>query len=289
MSKHFLISILVFTVTMTCHSQYNRMENRMMTCLYKSYPDRGKELKQLIIDYQNFLIIEGILTDESEKSYMSLLHDFSNGKFSNLEPTKLFCLEIKKINPVDNEMVKKCHETKINDSVAYKNSKLKTFEQSYFTSKKAVAKRMLKFLVEEDFKLDYYRMQIFLLFCFIDTDAGVNEINRNRNDYDLIKALNIKLKPEGVIFVNNSITSLEVLKKDVRAYVFKNKSESIIVLEAGGDIIYSYYKEVQEAIVQEIHYLREKLSKQMFSSNFDQLSEEQINQVIKVYPQIILE
>lgn len=53
--------------------------------------------------------------------------------------------------------------------------------------------------------------------------------------------------------------------------------------------MYKTYIDVQNAIVGEIRHLRAKLAKEKHNTELDKLTEEQLSEIKKVYPQNIVE
>ena len=195
----------------------------MMECTYQSYPDNGLAFKQLISDYQTLLIDEEILADSSAKSYRDLLKKFADGKGFDKVPSKYFYIEFRNLEKGNEEALRKCREQVLNDSAMYSSSKLKAFKsviQSNSPKASIQAKEILDVLSEEDFELHLYKLCTFMMFSYIETDAGVVENAQTVTDYDRTKALNIRLTKNKEILVNNQSASMAELKTLVKEYEY---------------------------------------------------------------------
>lgn len=271
-----------------------------MECFYQSFADTGKEFRTLISDYENLLVNEKILTDNSGESYRQVLQKIANGNAFDKVPSKFFSAELQKLEKPDLEKAQECQKIIINDSASYNMSKLKGLEQAITNAQNSndiepsiIAKDILKVLTKEDFEIDFYKLRIFFLFSIIDTDSGISrrlpEMEENQVEYDLTNALKIILNDKSEIYINDKKVTIAELKKIVRNYELQNKSESVISLKTDRGTMYRTYIDVQNAIVGEIRHLRDKLAKEKYNTEFDKLTEEQLSEIKKVYPQKLIE
>ncbi len=299
MKINILLNIIIGLLFTSCVAQGNRIESIIMECYYQAFADNGKELKTLISDYEALLIKEKILTNKSGKSYRQVLQKIADRKEFGKVPSTFFSAELLKIKKPDLEKIKECQKIIVKDSSLYDMSKLKGLEQienaqySRDLKPSLIAKDILKILTEDDFELDFYKSRIFLLFSLIDTDAGVSgqlpEMEENQVKHDLTNALKITLDNKSAIFVDDKKVTIVELKKRVRDYELENKSESIISLKADRGTMYSTYIDVQNAILGEIRLLRDKLAKEKYNTELNKLTEEQLSEIKKVYPQNLVE
>lgn len=300
MKTNFLLYIIIALLFAPCIAQNNRIENLLMDCSYQAFADNGKEFKTLISDFESLLIKEKILADKSGNSYRQVLQKIADGKEFNKVPSTLFSVELQKIEKPDLEKVQECKKNIVKDSSLYDMSKLKVLEQAIDNAQNSgdlqpslIAKGILKVLTKDDFELDFYKLRTFLLFSLIDPDSGINrripEMEENQVEYDLTNALKITLNDKSEIFVNDKKVTIVELKKLVRFYELENKSESIISLKANRETMYKTYMDVQNAIVSEIRHLRAKLAKEKYNMELDKLTEEQLSEIKKVYPQNMVE
>jgi len=300
MKKLVLLNILLGILLISCSAQNERIENKIMECSYHSYADEGIQLKQLISDYQKLLIDEEILADDSGKSYRNVLQNIADGNDFNKAPSKFFINELQKIDKPNTIKAQDCQKIIVIDSSLYDLSKLKGLEQAITNAQHSndiqpslIARDFLKVLSDEDFELDFYKLRTFFLFEMMNPNDGINrklpKLKADKTEYDLSNALNIYLDDKSQIIVNEKKLSIEELKKLIREYELKNKSESIISLKTERETSYKTYIEVQNAMVGEINNLREQLSKERYNVELDKLSEEQFTEIKKIYPQKIVE
>jgi len=300
MKTNILLNIIIGFLFTSCAAQNDRIENIIMDCSYQAFADNGKAFRTIIADYENLLINEKILADNSGKSYRQVLQKIADGNEFDKVPSKFFTDELQKIDKPDREKAQECQKIIVKDSTTYNMSKLKGLEQaitnaenSYDIQPSLIAKDILKVLSEDDFELDFYKVRTFFLFNLIEPDSGISrrlpESEENQNVYDLTNALKITLDNKSEIFVDNKKVTIDKLKKLVREYELKNKAESVISLKADRGTMYKTYIEVQNAIVGEIRHLRGKLAKEKYNTELDKLTEEQLSEIKKVYPQNLVE
>jgi len=155
-----LSTYLFLVLFASCSSQNDRIETKLMECYYESFSDKGIELKQLIFEYENLLIKEGFLKDNSGDSYISFLQNFANQKETIKTPSKLFCLENQKIKQSDSKKNLECRKTILSDSSGYDDSKLIGVKKAVVDNAKPynVAKDMLKVLSKEDFEIPVQKL-----------------------------------------------------------------------------------------------------------------------------------
>lgn len=300
MKTNILLNIIIGFLFTSCVAQNERIENIIMECFYQSFADTGKEFRTLISDYENLLVNEKILTDNSGESYRQVLQKIANGNAFDKVPSKFFSAELQKLEKPDLEKAQECQKIIINDSASYNMSKLKGLEQAITNAQNSndiepsiIAKDILKVLTKEDFEIDFYKLRIFFLFSIIDTDSGISrrlpKMEENQVEYDLTNALKIILNDKSEIYINDKKVTIAELKKIVRNYELQNKSESVISLKTDRGTMYRTYIDVQNAIVGEIRHLRDKLAKEKYNTEFDKLTEEQLSEIKKVYPQKLIE
>nr|WP_295705824.1 hypothetical protein [uncultured Lacinutrix sp.] len=170
-----IFCIIILIINSSCFSQNNRIENKLMECYYQSFQDNGIEIKKLIHDYENLLINEGFLKDNSAKSYITFLQNFSNQNIYT--PSKFFCVESQNIKKLNEVNYLECRKLVLEDFKHTNTSKLESIEKAVINNSNPqnVVKDMLKVLTKEDFEIEYYKRQAFLVFCLIDTEAGLKK------------------------------------------------------------------------------------------------------------------
>lgn len=290
MKKLKLFTLLLFASIYSIYSQPERIENRLMECWYNSYDDELKA-RQSIINYENFLVKEGVLEDNSANSYMSFLQNFAERNESIKMPSKLFYLEVQKLKRLNIKKYEECHKMVLIDTLDYDLSKLLAVGEAISSDNRPhiIARDILKVLSHDDLEIDYYKLRTFLLLSIIDTQAGLSKSTIDKSKLDITNALKIEINSESEIYVKDKKVTLTVLKKLIRNYQMKNKSKSVISLKSDRKTLYSVYIKVQEAILEEIRGLREKLAKEKYNTQLDKLTKKQMAEIEVIYPQAFVE
>ncbi len=300
MRKTILLNIIFATLFLSCSSQKERLENKLMECVYRSYEDDGTKLAKLISDYENLLVNEGILKDNTGSSYRKILQNIAKEGDIKKTPSKFFQIELQKIGKPNGIKLQECQKALLQDSVLYDISKFKSLEKVIVNTQKSfdlrpdlIAKDYLNILTNNDFELDFYKLRTYFLFEIMNTNDRISrklpELRKEKPKSDLSKALKIYLTKKNEILVDNKNVNLEELKKLVQEYEFKNKSESIISLRNNRNAMYKRYMDIQNAIIGEINNLREKLAKEKYNTTFNKLTKEQAGIIKKIYPENIVE
>lgn len=300
--KKLIFTYITFGIlSITCQAQTERIETKLMNCLYENYEDQGTEFKKALSDFEKLLIDENILKDRTGKSYKAIFEKIVVDDDYDYKPSKSFLDYIINIGMPESESYKNCQsELKEKSKNEFtKGTELQTVLDSITSSGNItpsnVASGILSVLNEKDFELDYYKMSVFFLFDIISykDDNGISgkfsEFKESETEYDLSKAINLYVDGNNQIFVNKEKVNIEELKMQIREYEFKNKSESIITLKTERESMYKTYVDVQNAIVGEIQILREQFAKEKYNLEIDNLTEEQLSEIKKVYPQKIVE
>lgn len=298
MKKHILLPLIIGFIFTTCNAQNERIENVLMNCIYHAYADNGSALKKLIVGYENLLINEGLLVDNTVNSYRKLLQNIAYDKEFDKIPSKIFYVEEQKIQKLPLEKLKACQKTIAKDSALYNSAKYTAFVQMILKlqesdnfQKDQMAKGLLTILSDEDLELEFYKKSVFLIYSIIETNTGVNKSFSQipKDGYDVSNVLKIFIDKENKILVDTKVVTIKELKKSIRAYELKNKSESVFSLKADRKALYKVFSDVQSAIVAEIQSLREELSKEKHNTTFDKLTKEQQIKIMETYPTAIAE
>lgn len=283
MNKFIVTIFIVFVGLSNVHGQSQRIESKLMDCFYDAY---GKET---IDDYEKLLVDEGVLKDGSSKSYMTFLHNFAERNKSVKTPSKPFCVDKQKLEKAEAKKFIACQKKMFKDYIDQDMSNFFGVQEAIFNNQRPhlVARDLLKIVSNDDLEVDYYKFMTFLLFSLIDTESGVME--KEGGSYDLTNALKIALNSESEILVNDEKMTIKELKKRVRKYELKNKSESVISFSVERETKYAVFVAVKDAMFSEIRYLREVLAMEKYNLKLDMLNEEELGEVKKIYPLRIAE
>jgi biopolymer transport protein ExbD len=293
--KKLIFTYLTFGIfTISCNSQILRVEDKLMNCIYQNYEDNGTQFKKALTEFEQLLINENILKDNSGKSYVAIFEKIVEENDFNYNPSISFLDKIIDIGMPQSESFIKC-KSELKESEFLKSNELQkvfdSLKESDNFSPSSVAGGILIVLNDRDFELDYYKMSVFFLFdtiSYVNDDGLIRklpEIQEDDTEYDLSKAIKIYINGNNQIFVNDEKVDIDNLKIKVKDYEEKNKSESLIALKYERETMYQTYVDVQNAIVGEIKELREKLANQKFNSSLENLTKEQLLEIRKIYPQ----
>ena len=288
-----LLNLVVWFIITPCFAQNDRIENELMDCYYQSFEDKGKAFRALISDYENRLINQRLLADNSGESYRDFLDQIAHE--NHTAPSTFFTLIPLNMDELILEEAQKCRQMIMKDSTAYNSSKLNRLEKVITEAQESkniqlslIAKELLTVLSVRDFKLDFYKVRIFMFLHLMNPDTGLrrqlSDSKENETDYDLSKAITIYLNEKSDIFVYEKKVSIHQLKKRIRQYELKNKSESIIIIKAERETLYKSYVDVQDAIVTTIKSLREEAAIERFNKKLDELTKEQLAEIKNDFP-----
>lgn len=288
-----LLALLVFLYT-ACDQQEDRLEVELMNCVYSSYPDGGIQLKKTITNFEEVLVKDGILKDNSGKSYRDIFKKIANHENISYQPSQSFLKEWQKVGPPDTDKVKRCQLKLLLRLQTTKEEKLDVIMDSLLqhqnVSAANVANLYLSVLDNKDFELDYYKFRFLSTFSMLDTNNGIlrslpiAEEKEEEKEYDLKGALEIYLNENSEILVNQQLVSLSELKERVREFESKNRSASVIKFSTSNEARYAAYMQIQTAVSDEINKLRDELSRQQYGLDFQELNAEQAEEIQNTYP-----
>lgn len=293
-NKAWIVILVAGIFATASFAQNERAEVKFMECAYQVYPDNGTALRQLMTSYENLLIEEGILADGSGQSYWDIFVSMSEDNEFGKLPNQSFIDKMMQLKSADMDKGDACIRTLMVDADNYDLSKMQGLEEAIINSEYTVnmepgkmAKEVLTILSVEDFELDYYKMRTFLLFEVMNPNLGIASKTSDMGSaetQDVNSPLFITLNAENQIFINSKMVDIDQLKLLVRAYEQENKEASLIVLQTVRETLYEKYITVQNAIVGEIQVLRKEFAEQKYNTTLEALNEEQMAEIIALYP-----
>jgi len=295
--KKIVLYFISFSILLACRHEEERVETKLMRCLYDSYDDRGQQFKDALTNYEIYLISEKIIPDNSAKSYKSIFTKINAGDKTILNLEKSFddaLYTIQKPNNLDS--VRICQKEYLKDFS--KGRKLQKIIDSLLQKKNielpSFANAFLSVLDEEDFQLDYYKMRTFMILDVFNPELGIKrklptaDYTDNKLQY-MDTAIKVNLNAENEIYIHLEKISLEELKTRIKKYESEFKSKSVIIVNADSEAMYKNYIAVQNQIISAIHSLRDELAKNDFKTTFEKLNETQKNEIKAIYPTNIIE
>lgn len=293
------ISIYIFLaiICYSCGAYKNSVETKIMNCINENFGNKGTQFKIAIDNYQKLLINEKIIANGTGKSYKKTLNKIANDNSFDYSPSKSFFSEIYKLGSLDTILFITCTiEPSTNKNVGqFKVQKLKSLIDSLSATEKftaaAYSNGILSILSKKDFEKDYYKIATFPLFSLIRTDAGIDSNYKKASDFDeseLKNAMKIHINKVSELFLYKRSISFGELRKAVREYEIKNKSNSIILFTNDDEVKYGSFIKVQNMMVAEIDSIRESFSQKKYGKSFNSLNESQSKKIETLYPKNIL-
>ena len=167
--KNLLNLLVVFLVA--CSPAQERIENKLTQCSYHSFEDGGAQFQELMLDYENLLIKEGLLMDKSGASYRRMLSQLSEGNNVKGKALYSFIEQWSGLEKREEFDMQNCIQQILSDSTQYKSH---TYLKFQATMEKEVtlfgdfqpellATKMLGILSAKDLELDFYKFRVFFL------------------------------------------------------------------------------------------------------------------------------
>lgn len=172
MNKYCLLIFLCFSF-FHC-TQKKSIEEIYQDCAYSTLSDKGKAIKRYTKEFEQFLIIEGVLKDSTSKSYYNLYKSFSEGKRYNSDDFAYAYSD-----SINKNLDDRLKLLPINSECAEEVKKLKKFqmyENQFLSNKNWDEKKDIRDLIKEnldeiakrDFSLDYYKQRTFALLYLLE-------------------------------------------------------------------------------------------------------------------------
>ncbi|WGH76402.1 biopolymer transporter ExbD [Tenacibaculum tangerinum] len=290
------ITLLFISLLYSCGIQTERIEEKLMDCNNQSFVDGGKQLKELLMDYESNLIKANIISDNTGKSYLKIINQISNGIEPKEKPYYSFGEKLNGIEKNQNSISNTCLQTVLSDSTKYDFKKFLRFQNSLENAIRnardlrieLLATEFSSTLSEKDFELDFYKMKAFLLFDMLRPYNGINLALPKKN-YDLKNAFRIYLNKENKIFINNTEIPLKSLKSKIVKYYKDNESKSVILIKTDEETMYSEYITVQNEIQSALNLVRDNSSNKKFGKKYADLTDKEQKLINEHYPKSIID
>ena len=172
--KHKIIYIcLLMLLSTSCHEQTFQPDDIIIQCYDAKYQREGYDIKTIIEDYEKVLVKEGILEDDSGKSYLEVLQKINSDKDFRIKVSAF--QEYDPFFKVDNETKRAVFEceyemielAKEKDSKWQKLSNLESPEIK--ENPDLIYQVMAENLSENDLNTYYFRLKMFHLFDMVNS------------------------------------------------------------------------------------------------------------------------
>ena len=172
----FSISVLILFST-SCNEQSFLRDDIILQCYHSKYQEHGYNIKTIIEDYEKLLVKEGILKDDSGKSYLEVLQKIASDKNFKIK-TSTF-QEFDPWHKVDKETAVAVFECEFEmlESAKEKDSEwhklLRDFESPEIKENpELVYQYMVEALSEDDLNSFYFKLKMFHVFDMVNSKWG---------------------------------------------------------------------------------------------------------------------
>lgn len=167
------ISFLVLLST-SCQEQTFQLDDVILECYDSKYQAEGYDIKTIIEDYEKLLVKEGVLKDDSGKSYLEVYRKIASDKDFRINATTF--QEYDPFFKVDNETKLALYECEIEMTEMAREKDAKwgaifgnTESEKGVESPDQVYQAMIKAMSEEDLDSYYFRLKMFSLFDMVNS------------------------------------------------------------------------------------------------------------------------
>lgn len=178
MRLNILYVLILLLACSSCHEKKFQADDIIRSCYDSKYQKQGYDITSIIDSYEQVLLKEGILKDDSVKSYLEVLQKIQSDK--NFRINSATFMENDPFFKVDNETkmaIIECEREMIG-SAKEKNPtwhKLSSFEAQDFKEKPEQIYQMIEEnLSENDLNSYYFKLKMFNLFDLVNTNWGTS-------------------------------------------------------------------------------------------------------------------
>ena len=136
----------------------------------------------------------------------------------------------------------------------------------------------------------------FLVTSSMDTDKGLLRqlpppLQEQQPPQDIRKdhVLQVTLDASDQLAVDGTLLTTQQLKEQIMEFVVADRTDHVISIRTDRATTYEAYFRMQNAIVAAYNQLREKYARERYGKGYDELVEEQCDEVNQYYPQRISE
>ena len=145
--------------------------------------------------------------------------------------------------------------------------------------------------------ISFMLLVFFLVTSSMDTDHGLgrklspmDDQKQEQQDINRSNVLQISIDDNDMLSCDEKTVTLDELRQQVESFVASRQNKHhVIAVETGRKTSYDAYFNMQHAIVQAYHNLRERMAQKEYGCHFAQCSEGQREAIIARYPQRISE
>ena len=144
--------------------------------------------------------------------------------------------------------------------------------------------------------ISFMLLIFFLVTSSMDTDKGLLRqlpppLQEQQPPQDIRKAhvLQVTLDASDQLAVDGTLLTTQQLKEQIMEFIAADRTDHVISIRTDRATTYEAYFRMQNAIVAAYNQLREKYARERYGKGYDELVEEQRDEVNQYYPQRISE
>ena len=144
--------------------------------------------------------------------------------------------------------------------------------------------------------ISFMLLIFFLVTSSMDTDKGLlrqlpppPQEQQPPQDIRKDHVLQVTLDASDQLAVNGTLLTTQLLKEQIMEFIAADRTDHVISIRTDRATTYEAYFRMQNAIVAAYNQLREKYARERYGKGYDELVEEQRDEVNQYYPQRISE
>ena len=144
--------------------------------------------------------------------------------------------------------------------------------------------------------ISFMLLIFFLVTSSMDTDEGLlrqlpppPQEQQPPQDIRKDHVLQVTLDASDQLAVNGTLLTTQQLKEQIMEFIAADRTDHVISIRTDRATTYEAYFRMQNAIVAAYNQLREKYARERYGKGYDELVEEQCDEVNQYYPQRISE
>jgi hypothetical protein len=160
----------------SCNEKTVQLDDIFLECYDSKYQKEGFDIKTIIGDYEKILVKDGILKDNSGKSYLELYQKIVTNKNFRIKSTSFMEFDpLFKVDNVTKMDIFKC-ESEMTETAQKQDSKWhkvfgKTESQEIKEKPELMYKAMVESLSNDDLNSYYFKLKMFNLFDMVNVHS----------------------------------------------------------------------------------------------------------------------
>lgn len=281
-----IVLVFIFT-SLAVYTQEKTVEEIYQDCYFGAMPNKGEKFRSLAKSYEEALISEGYLNDNSGKSYYNLFKKNFEPDFVENKTNFRFIDSVNNLSYFELIFSNVDCTNKIKSLINYKSSRTYTLEKSLDSINKLSGFSaydnidfLINFFEEKDFELDYYKTRVLLM---IPDNIPIIEMEEKITPIEREKSLTIEVIDKKRVVINGENKSIKSLRFAVSNYIKANKEDSFIIIASKRNVLYADFIFIQNEIISSMNKIKNELAQSKFGKNYEDITNEQKELINKEY------